>query len=115
MSRSFEEFVFGTHPVPIGQSVDVMQACVQYADPESGLVSTPPQTGQPAQDLTGAPSGGGVSSPTIAPSVVDASPPEGVAELLEQAFCPSAQTETTRPPRPQPRDIFFTVITMPIS
>jgi hypothetical protein len=113
MSRSIAEFAFGTHAVPIGQSVDVVQALVQYEVPESGLVSTPAQVGQPAHDEMGSPSGGVGSSPTTIASGADASP-VGAAELLEQAFCPSAQSETTRPPRPQP-NVFFTVITIPIS
>jgi hypothetical protein len=121
MSRIFGEFSFATHPVPVGQSVDVMQDFVQYADPASALVSTPAQTGQPEQDVTGTPSGGVGPSATVITSAADtsgveaSSPPEGAAESLEQPFCPSAQNETMRPPRPQPRDIFFTEITMPIS
>jgi hypothetical protein len=114
ISRCAGEVVFATHPVPVGQSADVMQSFVQYARPESALSSTPPQTMQPAQLLTGWPSAGGgpASTPT---SAMEASPPDGCAELSEQPVCMIAQSDTTRPPKPRPRDTFFKVIPIPIS
>jgi hypothetical protein len=118
ISRIFDEVVFATHAVPVGQSADALQVCVQYVMPIVGPPSTPPQTGQPVQLGTGTPSGGGGPPPSSpSTSAVEASP-LGCAELLsEQPICTIAQSDAnaTRPPKPQPKGAFFQVITIPIS
>jgi hypothetical protein len=70
--------------VPDGHSVSsAAQSCVQYEIPVVGLPRTPPHTVQPAQLVTGTPSGDGATAST-GPST-EASEPALVAglELLE--------------------------------